>query len=100
MPHGSNNQQMIDRRSFVKASLIPATLPLAAALVNRTAQFAQPPLDGAAAVPDITDTNVHLFEWPFRKLKYDQTALLVAKLRKHRITQAWAGSFEAVLHKQ
>jgi predicted TIM-barrel fold metal-dependent hydrolase len=41
-----------------------------------------------------------LFQWPFRRLKYDRTDRLTAKLRKHRITQAWAGSFEAVLHKQ
>lgn len=35
-----------------------------------------------------------------RKLKYARTEALVAKLRRHRITQAWAGSFEAVLHEQ
>jgi predicted TIM-barrel fold metal-dependent hydrolase len=56
--------------------------------------------DGATALPEIVDTNVHLFDWPFRKLKYGRTDALVAKLRRHRITQAWAGSFECVLHKQ
>jgi hypothetical protein len=49
--------------------------------------------------PGIIDTNVHLFDWPFRSLKYRRTADLVAKLRKHRVTQAWAGSFQALLHK-
>jgi predicted TIM-barrel fold metal-dependent hydrolase len=47
----------------------------------------------------IIDTNVDLFTWPFRKLKYGDTPALVAKLKKHRIIEAWAGSFEALFHK-
>jgi hypothetical protein len=42
----------------------------------------------AGSPPDIIDVNVHLFDWPFRKLKYGQTRALLAKLRKHRIVQA------------
>jgi hypothetical protein len=64
------------------------------------AQAEDPKPAQPAAGPEIIDCNVHLFEWPFRQLKYDRTAALVAKLRKHRITRAWAGTFEAVLHKQ
>jgi hypothetical protein len=86
------------RRAFVKSSLIPVALPLAGALAKTAVQGAERTKDASA--PEIIDTNVHLFEWPFRKLKYDRTEALVAKLRKHRITKAWAGSFEAVLHKQ
>jgi len=100
MPSSISDQRTFDRRSFVKASLIPATLPWASILASRAAEGAQAAAGDAPAGPDIIDSNVHLFEWPFRTLKYSQTALLVAKLRKHRITQAWAGSFEAVLHKQ
>jgi hypothetical protein len=85
------NSHGLDRRSFVKASLLSAALPLAA----RAAQPGTPP-----AAPGIIDCNVHLFDWPFRKLKYGRTAALAAKLRKHRITSAWAGSFEAILNKQ
>lgn len=90
----------IDRRDFVKAALAPTALPLATVLARAAARGAQQPPGEAAAGPEIIDTNVHLFEWPFRKLKYARTEALVAKLRKHRISQAWAGSFEAVLHKQ
>jgi predicted TIM-barrel fold metal-dependent hydrolase len=54
---------------------------------------------GADSPPDIIDTNVHVFDWPFRKLKYAGAKALVAKLRKHRITQAWTGSYEGLLHK-
>jgi predicted TIM-barrel fold metal-dependent hydrolase len=83
------------RRSFVKGTLLPAALgmPLATAL-----EGAEPDKRDTAP-PDIIDTNVHLFDWPFRKLKYARTKALVAKLRKHRIVQAWAGSYEGLLHK-
>ena len=69
---------------------------MAASLCGPYGQAAQ----SAPAAPEIIDTNVHVLDWPFRKLKYSNTGSLVAKLRKHRITKAWAGSFEAVLHKQ
>lgn len=88
--------QAIDRRSFVKALMLPAAIPVAAALTHSAAHAAAP----AAAGPDIIDSNVHLFDWPFRRLKYARTEALAAKLRKHRITKAWAGNFEAVLHTQ
>jgi len=45
------------------------------------------------------DVNVHLGRWPFRRLRGDDTAVLVATLQKHQIEQAWAGSFEALLHR-
>src|SRR5688572_27190126 len=100
MAHDRPVTRTIDRRSFVKGALLPAAIPLAAVLANSSAQSSELAPDPAPKGPDIVDTNVHLFEWPFRKLKYDRTEALIAKLRKHRITQAWAGSFEAVLHKQ
>jgi predicted TIM-barrel fold metal-dependent hydrolase len=67
-----------------------ASIPLAA---RASAAEARP-------TPEIIDSNVHLFDWPFRRLKYARTDKLVAKLRKHRVVEAWAGSFEAVLEKQ
>jgi predicted TIM-barrel fold metal-dependent hydrolase len=89
----------IDRRDFLKTSLLPAAaLPL---LSSRATQAAVGPAQQpvAAAPPGIIDTNVHLFDWPFRRLKYAQTTALLAKLKKHRITEAWAGTFEALVHK-
>ncbi|HEY2414843.1 MAG TPA: amidohydrolase family protein [Pirellulaceae bacterium] len=84
----------IDRRTFVQAGLATTAVALVAPRAE-TASAAEP-----AAPPEITDTNIHLFDWPFRKLKYAKTDALINKLRKHRITKAWAGTFEAVLHKQ
>ena len=80
--------------------LVPAApaIPASPAWASGTGRRAL--LEEAAAGPEIIDTNVHLFQWPFRRLKYDRTEALVQKLRRHRITQAWAGSFEFVLHKQ
>lgn len=95
MPRDRYDSQPIDRRTFVKASLISAALPMAAATAHGL-EAAEP----LAATPEIIDTNVHLFQWPFRPLKYGRTEALLAKLRKHRIGAAWCGSFEAVLNKQ
>jgi predicted TIM-barrel fold metal-dependent hydrolase len=47
----------------------------------------------------IVDTNVYLSRWPFRRLPGDETSELVSRLRKRNVTQAWAGSFDGILHK-
>src|SRR4051794_8047534 len=100
MSHECHDEPTIDRRGFLKASLIPAALSIADVHSNAAARSAEPAPGPVPQGPEIIDSNVHLFEWPFRKLKYDRTGPLIAKLRRHRIAQAWAGSFEAVLHKQ
>ncbi len=45
------------------------------------------------------DVNVHLSRWPFRRLACDETPGLVEKLQSCGIAQAWAGSFDALLHR-
>src|SRR5688572_15026184 len=87
---------MLDRRTFLKTSLLAgAAASLPGAHLHAQTPGAVPRLEA----PGIVDTNINLFDWPFRKLKYRDTASLVAKLKKHRIIEAWAGSFEALLHK-
>lgn len=45
------------------------------------------------------DVNVYLSRWPFRRLNGDETRSLVSKLREQKVSQAWAGSFDALLHR-
>lgn len=47
----------------------------------------------------IIDTNVSLMQWPFRRLPLDESQRLVTKLQELGISHAWAGSFEALLHR-
>ena len=74
------------------AAGIAATLPALGNMTHDSNVF-------PGSNPDIIDTNVNLFKWPFRRMKYGDTRSLVAKLRKHRITKAWAGNFEALFSK-
>jgi hypothetical protein len=45
------------------------------------------------------DVNISLSRWPFRRLPLDETASLVTALKKQGFTQAWAGSFDGILHR-
>lgn len=91
----------IARRRFLKDSLLSTA---AVSIAGPQLLAAQTPTENAPAArtskaPGIIDTNINLFSWPFRALKYRETKTLVAKLKKHRIVEAWAGSFEALLAK-
>jgi predicted TIM-barrel fold metal-dependent hydrolase len=58
-------------------------------------------LEGApdTAPGRIIDTNVYLSYWPGRQMGQGPTPELVAFLRSHGVVEAWAGSFDALLHK-
>src|SRR5437867_4281778 len=91
----------IDRRSFLKSSLLGAaavSLSADQSLAGQT-KARSVPVASTSRASGIIDTNVNLFNWPFRALKYRDTRALVAKLKKHRIIEAWAGSFEALFSK-
>lgn len=60
---------------------------------------AQPARTRPAGGVELVDTNVHVFEWPFRKLKHSSPEALARRLRSHGVTTAWTASFEALLAK-
>lgn len=88
----TGNGAVRSRRDFLKASVATASLT---ALASRTLPAAgqKPP------TPALIDTNITLSRWPFRRCPLDETPALVAKLREHGVTQAWAGTFDGLLHK-
>jgi len=57
------------------------------------------PASGTAASKELVDTHVYLGQWPHAYLADSEPAALVAMLRRHDISQAWAGSFDGLFHK-
>ncbi len=47
----------------------------------------------------IIDVNINLSRYPTRRLPDDEPELLVRKLKSVGVSEAWAGSFDALLHR-
>ena len=86
----------LHRRDVLKGALLAA----AGGTIASAQEAAESPRQEAASRPcPVIDTNIHLFQWPFRRLSLDTCAELVDKLRALNVAQAWAGSFEGLLHR-
>ena len=89
--------QEFDRRELLTGTLAGA---IAAGLHTATAaEESSLPQLPKKQTRRVIDTNVSLFQWPFRRLPLSETETLLRKLRVHGITKAWAGSFEGLLHR-
>ncbi len=91
----------MNRRHFVGAAALGAAALGAASCLRPGGEPAGQTYEvGSVWRPGtLLDTHVYLFQWPFRRLKYDRTDALVAKLRSHGVEQAWAGSYEGIFCK-
>lgn len=85
------------RRSFVKNTLLgAASLAVGAGFSAKAA----PGRDALVRKPGmIVDVFVDLFCWPFRSIKESTHEQILAKLQRHRVKQAWTGSYESLFHK-
>ena len=88
----SNQEYEVNRRTFLTTA---TTVGLATTLGLKEAESAE----NHASDIKFIDTNVSLFQWPFRRLPLDNTQKLIQKLNSLGIEQAWAGSFEGILHR-
>ena len=82
----------ISRRRFLAATTGAAAIQLAP-----SAHFATGA--GAALDEEIVDTHVYLGRWPFRRTPGNSAAETIAALRRGNVVQAWAGTFEGLLHR-
>jgi len=87
--------EKVDRRRFLQGSLVAA----AGAGLGAQPETSPAVRSGPDALRSITDTNVYLSRWPFRRIDGDETADLVELLSRRGVTQAWVGSFDGVFHK-
>jgi uncharacterized protein len=92
--------QKFDRRELLGGTLAGA---VAAGLHTvATAEGVPAPAGQKDTSPQprrVIDTNISLFQWPFRRLPFSKTTELLGKLHDRDINQAWAGSFEGLLHR-
>jgi uncharacterized protein len=82
----------LDRRDFLKTALAATAL---VALDIEASAAVKPSVYPAGLI----DVNVNVSRWPLRRVPADDTTALVALLRRQGVRQAWAGSFDGLLHK-
>ncbi|MEY4939864.1 MAG: hypothetical protein RIQ93_1599, partial [Verrucomicrobiota bacterium] len=93
MPAGS-------RRNFLQGTLVSAAaLALSQKIAAATgpAREMAPKLDASEGF--LTDVNVYVAQWPFRRVASDEPRALAGKLRARGVKTAWTASLESLLHR-
>jgi predicted TIM-barrel fold metal-dependent hydrolase len=81
----------LSRRNFIGTALAGTTF-----LGLKEKTFAAPRTKPSLKLIDV---NVNLSRWPLRRIRYDDTATLAGMLQQNGVVQAWAGTFDGLLHK-
>jgi uncharacterized protein len=87
------------RRDFLRATTAFTVATASGWVAEGSAAEGQSISSASAGKGALVDTNVTLSRWPARRVPLDETKALVAKLRSQAVTEAWAGSFDGLLHK-
>ena len=91
----------MDRRKFIANASFAAAVTTTVVGTTRQALSENPKI--TTEVPPessaLVDTHVYLSRWPYRRVPGDETPELVKQLKQRGVTSAWAGSFDALLHR-
>ena len=86
----------MQRRFFLRKSTTGAAAAAVSPLIGLAATL-RAESEGQKSTP-LIDTNISLDRWPFARVGSDSAEALASQLRENGVVQAWAGSFDALLH--
>ncbi len=88
---------MMTRSRVTRRRLLKTVVAAGGCALGRTVRANRD--SNATAAKDLVDTHVYLGQWPHAYLADGEPAALVATLQRHGVSQAWAGSFDGLFHK-
>ena len=89
----------VSRRDFIRAATLVTGAAAGGLAAGASEAAGSRRTLEAVGRATLIDTNVSLSRWPCRRLPLDEASALVARLRSQGIKEAWAGSFDGLLHK-
>lgn len=98
-PPPPSESSALSRRQFHRAAALAAAGGFSSFSLTGKASAEEKAKPTPDAASGLIDTNIYLSHWPFRRTVLDETPALVKKLSESGVAEAWAGSFDALLHK-